>query len=424
MNRFMLRILTAILCIMNTFSFPVSADAPDIKATGAILIDTQNSMVMYEKNSTARIQPAGFTKIVTALVVLENCNNLNEVISASPETIAECDFSFGNMGILANEELSVDALLNGMLLYDAAEAAEVLAGYTFGNYNKFISAMNELAKKAGALDTVFTNAGGYYDEQQYSTVADISKIALYAMKNSAFSQIVKKDMAVIEPTNKYHETRYLSNTNMFVGRNRSLDFYSQRVSGVKTSYMKDFGYGICITFENSKGNFLCVVSGAGNATEAHTEAQVLRQYAADGFTSVKIAKKDDIIEEVVVPNGKTDHVLLKTADDLYVCLPIGYDESKIYKISTKDNNISAPIEKDQVLGTLSVSYDGNEVGSTDLIAYSAVERSAGKSVRLFFISIFTSPLFYLPALAVLGAFAVMIYKANISKLRKLKTKGK
>lgn len=412
--------LSLLLIFINILIIPVSANDVKLDSENAILVDMQNSMVLHEKNGTASIQPAGFTKIVTALVVLENCSDLEQVISAPAETIAACDFSFGNMGVLGGEELSARALLEGMLLYDAAEAAEILAGFTFGDYDKFISAMNAVATAAGAENTVFKNAGGYYDEHQHTTVADIAKIAQYAMNNTAFAQIVKKDIIEIPPTNKYRETRYLSNTNMFVGRARSVDFYSERVSGVKTSYMKDHGYGICISFENSKGKFMCVTAGGTNANAAHTDAQTLREHTTTGFTNVQIASKGDIIEEVSVPNGNISHVLLKTAEELSVRLPVGYNESDIQKWTEKIANLKAPIQKGQILGTLNIAYNGETVGSVNLIAYDSVEYSIGKSVSLFIGKVVTSPLFYLPILAVIMAFAVLVLKAYHERKHKNK----
>lgn len=421
MRNRLLRIVSVVIIFTLALPFSVWADAPEITAANGILIDVQNSMVLYEKNSTARIQPSGFAKIVTALVVLENCDTLSDVITASSETIAACDFAFGNMGILGGEELTVSDLLNGMLLYDAAEAAELLAGYTFGDYDKFITAMNELAVKAGASDTAFVNAGGYYDENQHTTLSDVAKISMYAMANQSFAGIVGKDMVEIAPTNKYKETRYLSNTNLFVGKARSLDFYSKRVYGVKTANMKEQGYGISVAFENSKGNFIAVVSGAEGATAAHRDIETLRQYTTDGFVSVMIAEKGEIIEEVLVPNGKTDHVLLKTAEELSVRLPVGYDESKVYKMTSKSPTIKAPIKLGQSLGALSVSYNGEEAGSVELVAYSDVAVSPGKTVRLFVTSIFTSPFFYIPVILFVLSFIYLTIKAY--KVQK-KAKGK
>ena len=410
MKKFIFTFLIIFL-ICNLSAPFVMAKEPELNAKSAILIDIKNPMVLYEKNSDDKIQPAGFTKIVTALVVLENCNDLGQVISAPQETIASCDFSFGNMGILANEELSVQELLEGMLVYDAAEAAEVLAGFTFGNYGKFIAAMNDMAKSLGLENTKFQNAGGYYDEEQYTTVKDISVIAQYAMENPMFAEIVKKGMVEIEPTNKYREKRYLANTNMFVGRTRSLDYYSEKVFGVKTSYMKSEGYGICIAFNNSKGTFLCVTANGENATAAHNDAQTLRQYVIDGFVNVKLASKDDIIEEVIVPNGTPSHVLLKAKEELSVRLPVGYDEAKIFKWTEKSGDIKAPIEKDDVLGTLNISYNGKNVGHVDLVAYDSVRFSSGKTVKLFFKAIFTSPFFYIPVSLFIIWFLILVYKA-------------
>lgn len=415
---FVLCILTAVFSVL-----PAAAAEPELTSSSAVLIDMKNEMVLYEKNENQKIQPAGFTKIVTAIAVLENCDDLSQVITASADTISACDFSFGNMGILAGENLSVEALLNGMLIYDAAEAAELLAGFTFGNYGKFIAEMNRIADMVGAKDTAFVNAGGYYNENQYTTPADIAKIALYAMKNDTFAQIVKKDMVELAPTNKYRETRYLSNTNLFVGKARSLDFFSSKVFGVKTSYMKEHGYGICIAFENSRGKFLCVTAGASGSANAHTDAQHLREFVIDGFTNVKLAEKGDIIEEVDIPNGKTDHVLLKTAEELSVRLPVDYDENKITRWTSKLGELRAPIEKGQVLGSLNISYDGTVAGSVDLIAYEAVERSGGKSIGLFFKAIFTSPFFYVTVVILVLVFFILIFKAvNEKKRRRRKFK--
>ena len=420
MKRLIFIIWLMIFSTVNLSSAIVFAKEPELDASSAILVDISNPMVLYEKNINAKIQPSGYTKIVTALVVLQNCEDLNQMITASRETINDCDFSFGNMGVLANEELSAKELLEGMLVYDAAEAGELLAGFTFGNYGKFISKMNELAKSVGAENTNFKNAGGYYHEEQYTTVNDMAKIIAYAMENPEFAQIVKKGMVEIEPTNKYREKRYLANTNMFVGRTRSLDFYSPKVSGVKTAYMKDHGYGISIMFENSMGKFMCVTAGGKNSTSAHNDAQKLREYVAKGFTNVKIAKKGDIIEEIEIPNGAPSHVLLKASNELSVRLPVDFDEKKIFKWTEKNASIKAPIEKDTVLGRLIISYDGKNVGRVNLTAYDDVDFSLGKSINLVFTAIFTSPFFYVPLILVTGFVIRTIFKANKEKLKRKK----
>lgn len=420
MKRFVYGAICLVLILTYTMFPTAFAEEiiPEIDGQSAIMIDMQNSMILYEKNPDAVIQPSGFTKIVSALVVLENCQNLGQVVTAPAETIAECDFTYGNMGVLGGEELSIAALLEGMLIYDAAEAAEVLAGYTFGDYNKFIDAMNEIATKAGATNTHFKNAGGYYDAEQRTTVTDIVRIANYAMNNPSFAEIVKKDVLEIPPSNKYRQKRYLSNTNMFVGRARSVDFYTEKAFGVKTSYMKDHGYGICLAFENSKGKFLCVVANGTNADTAHTDAEKLRQYASSGFTSVKIASKGDIIEEVSVPNGKISHVLIKTEKELSIRVPLGYNSEDITTTTNKPDTLNAPIAKDAVLGTMDVFYKGELVGSVNLVADDNVERSSGKSVRIFINKIVTSPFFYIPVGAIVLFIAYTVLKTFLAYKRR------
>lgn len=423
MKKFLFGVLCLIILISTTFTPAVLAEEiiPEIDGESAIMVDMQNSMVLYEKDSNLTIQPAGFTKIVSAIVVMENCQDLTKIVTASPEVIAECDFTYGNMGVLGGEELSIQALLEGMLIYDAAEAAQVLAEYTFGDYNKFIDEMNKLAAKVGADNTHFKNAGGYYNPEQRTTVADMVLIVNYAMKNPKFAEIVKKDVLEIPATNKYKEKRYLSNTNMFVGRARSVDFYTDKAFGVKTSNMKNEGYGICLAFENGKGKFLCIVANGTNAKTAHTDAEKLRQYASSGFTAVKVAGKGEVIDEVSVPNGKISHILLKTEAELSIRVPLGYDNKDITKTITKSDSLKAPITKGTILGKMDVYYKGKFVGSVNLIANDNVERSTGKSIRIFIHNVVTSPLFYIPvgAIVIFIAFVVLktiyIYKHRNKK---------
>ena len=186
----------------------------------------------------------------------------NETVVADVNTLASYDYSFGHMGILAGEMLTLDNLLHGMLLYDAGDAAEVIANYTFSTRSKFIKKMNDKAVEIGALNTKFTNPTGFPDEKQYSTAEDIYKITKYAMDKEYFRDIVKRQRYEMKPTNKYKQNRYLDNTNKFVNSTSTGGYYTSKAKGVKTSYINDSNCGVIIQYENDNLKFMSIVSGS------------------------------------------------------------------------------------------------------------------------------------------------------------------
>ena len=334
------------------------------------MLDLETDRILYKKRITATIEPGSFVKIMTAVIAIEHIKDANTLVSADSDVVASYDYSFGHMGILAGEKLTYDNLLHGMLLYDAGDAAEVLANNITESKKEFIKKMNSKAVEIGALNTNFTNPTGYPDKNQYSTVEDILKITKYAMTNEYFREIVGKSRYEMPPTNKYTSHRYLDNKNKFMNTSTTNKYYTSKAKGVKSSYIDDNNCGLVLQYENDTIKLMTIVANAtveNEVSNAYEDTSKLIDYGINYYTSVKVISAGDIFEEIDLKNGKgIDRLLLEAQDDVFVNLPKNYSEKKLKKEVVIKPDISAPISKGDKLGEVKIIYNNEEYYTVDL----------------------------------------------------------
>ncbi len=381
-------ILTFIIFLnLTTIAFSKS-DEPKIDSDSALMIDLATDRYLYSKNETQKINPGGLVKIMTAIVAIEHISDKNATVTADVNTLSSYDYSFGHMGILANEKLSYDNLLNGMLLYDAGDAAEVIASNVMSSREAFIKEMNKKAVEIGALNTKFTNPTGFPDENQYSTAEDLFKITKYAMSNSYFKEIVGKSRYEMGPTNKYVEYRYLDNKNKFMNVSTTDKYFTSKVKGIKTSYIDDDDCSLILQYENDNIQLMTICIGAhydGTLNYSYEDSQELLDYGLNYYTNVKVISEGDIFAEVELTNGKDiDRLLLDSKEDIYINLPKNYDPEKITTNVNLKKDISAPINKGDLLGTVDVLYDNEKYISFNLTAPNNIEAD---NIKGFFTSV-------------------------------------
>jgi len=429
----MKKVFSAIIAFILVFSMIniniyAESSTPDVKSGKVLIADNASGKYLYKKNISEKIQPGGFSKIMTAIIAIENMASEEECTAARVQTLESYDYSFGNMGILAGESLTLKDLLYGMLLYDAGDAAEVIADYSLGSRDTFIKEMNKKAVEIGALNTNFTNPTGYPDEKQYTTLEDIYKITIYAMKLPMFAKIVDTGMYEIPPTNKYPETRYLPNSNKFITRYSTDKYYMSKASGVKTSYIDDNNCGVVLQYDDDNTSITCIVAEAkydGTVNYAYEDAKALLKFGLNYYESVKVVSKDEILSEVEFNNGKgVDRILLEVPEDLYVNLPKNYDPKKLSIVTKTEKNIKAPISKGQALGIVNVLYDGEEYASVVLASPMAVEANNIKGFFKNIWDVLSSPklLVTMGLLLIVFVWSTLIF--NRRKQTKLKKKRK
>lgn len=202
-----------------------------LTAKAAIVVDVDSRVVIFAKNSASRLLPASTTKIMTALIVLENFN-LDNVLS-----VPDLDEIVGqNMGLIEDEKMTVRNLLYGLLVHSANDAALTLAsGHPLGK-GEFIYSMEKKAKELGLTNTHFANFSGLDQANHYSTVFDLAHLASYAMENPNFAEIVKTPKITISDVTGEHQYN-LENTNELIGG-------IPGIKGVKTGWTE--GAGECL----------------------------------------------------------------------------------------------------------------------------------------------------------------------------------
>lgn len=194
--------------------FPVrlenSPNPPELTARSATVIDNKTGITLFEKNADARHLPASTTKLMTALIALENC---------LPKTVIKTGFvqkEGAQMGLSEGDSLTVESLLYGLLIPSGNDAAYVLSYSCAPSYQDFINAMNKKSKELGMLNTHFANPAGYDDQLQYSTARDLTKLARAAVANPVISKIVATKSVVINDITGT-KTYYLENVNKLLG---------------------------------------------------------------------------------------------------------------------------------------------------------------------------------------------------------------
>ncbi len=399
---------------------------PELHTDYYMLADLETGKVLASKNGDEKVYPASTTKILTAIIAIEKCN-LSDTVTASREAIEPIGSNHSNMGILVGEELTVKDLLYGLLVHSANDAANVLGVHISGSLDDFSTLMNEKAKELGMTNSNFENAHGFHDDNHYTTVNDLAKVTIYAMKNELFREIVKTARYEIPPTNKYKETRYLSNTNMFISGNKTQKHLYKNCIGVKTGSTEEAGNCLVSAAEENGTTLFAVVmkcknDGLGDGAYSTTDSKALFEWGFKNFAYREIPSPDDlnVIATIDVKEAKDNITAsLVAKDSLGVLLPIAVKDGDIKRtVKLTDQKVYAPIKKGTVLGEVTYSLDGEVLGTLPLIALNNVELNWVEHIL-------KKVLIIIPIiLLVLLIFGYLVVSAKRRKMRKRRERRK
>jgi len=370
----------------------------DVKITGVseilLLESLDDGSVIFSRNESTRTAPASLTKIVTAILTLEHCTDLNEIIAA-PAHCIEMLYGTGgsNAGIRIGERLTVEQLLYCLLVNSANEAAVILADYVAGSQEAFVGMMNGLLEKLGCEDTHYTNVHGLDEEGHYTTAADVAKIARYALgrefKGAAVFEKIMNTVTHELPANNMHDkARTLVTTNRMLNILHP-DYYSPYVSGVKTGSTDQAGE--CVVAKASKGgyNYLCVVmrgqkvvvdSNGYAKNTAFVDAKALLDWTFAHIRLRQVTETGKAVAGVPVEMARNvDYLQLVPKDDIYALVPEGVGSGNVLIEPIPDTmpeSVTAPVDRGQAVARASIQYAGEEFAQVILVAADDVSRSA------------------------------------------------
>ncbi len=378
-----------------------------INSSAGIIMNLDSDTVIYEKNIDHQEMPAHLAQIMTAIIVMENCEDIDHTtITAAVDPSSyfstyedSDDIRYANIG--AGDTLTVTECLYGMMLTSGCDAAYMLANYIGnGNIEDFVGMMNQKAADIGCTGTHFTNPTGLYDQYQITTARDMMAITKYALEEiPRFREIATTDS--YNTMSKSLTVSYALNGWAWQHSNTMTEeenlFYYEGAHGIKTGNLNKYGRNI-ITLATRDGiTYVVILLGApfededGNLQYFHIEdATELFDWAFSSFQYTTIISSDMEIAEIPV-SGASDNnfVLVKPEDSITMLWCKDVDTSAIQKVPTYNEEISAPIKKGDVLGQLELKFSGEVIASTPLVAVSDVDRSFIKHNASAFITFFT-----------------------------------
>lgn len=443
MKKFTIFLLSFILIIISTFFsvFAAYNDEIPVETEIAYLLSLdQKNAVIYDKNSDVRTEPGAVVKIVTAIIAIEKCESLDDTITASSELIRSLDGTgCTTAGILVGETLSVRDLLYCLLLYNANDAAVLLASYTSGSIDAFTSEMNSLAERLGCHDTHFTDPNGFSSPDQYTTARDLAVIFEYCMNNSSFADIISTDYYEIPANDKYKSTRYLRTTNGLMNYTYN-DYYYKYATGGKSGITKDEKCNVVSMASKDGYTYLCVVLNAGfrdydaDGLEENMAFVASRELYEWTFANIKLRVVSDpstVAGELkVFFSDDYDYVSLVPVTEVSALVPAGVDTSGVLTeiiSSETPESVKAPVKKGEVLGKASIKYAGNEIATVNLAAAFDIDWNLGSVVSYYFKVIFHSTVFKISAFIGIVILIVILFfltKNSIQRSKKSFEKNK
>ena len=371
--------------IVNAASYP----AIPITADSAILVEASTGRVLYEKNADVVRPPASLTKMMTCIIGLETFSP-NSTVTAS-QNAEYTDFS--TLALRHGEIINSYELLTGMMLVSDNGGAVTVAENIAGSVQNFAVMMNEKAREIGCEHTNFANPHGLPNASHVSTARDMSKIAMYCMKNERFRQIVSTPRAVMNWINPAGRTILCENTNELLYKDErshiNAPYNPAEITGIKTGYTDAAGPCLAAGAKRNNVEVIAVVLHCATHDARFDDAAKLLNY---GLENVRITRKvvSDSVENVTFDNGKNAKLRVGTDGEItFAILPNENIEnfSVTYEL---EKTFNADIKPGQVVGQAVLKYADETITSVPLFARERVTKALSVSNKL---TSWTEPLF-------------------------------
>ena len=297
-----------ILCISGTFAL-AAEKPPEVRGEGMILIDANTGDILADKNSNEKFAPASTTKLMTALLVLENAK-LDEMITVG----AKPPFAEGSsIALKEGDTYSVENILHALLLESANDAAMSLAEHISGTEADFAKLMTKRAKELGAKNTNFVNSSGLYEETHYTTAYDLSLIMKEILKHEDYIRISRLTSYELPVSKVDGETKWVNNTTTLFNPNNA-NYFEELIAG-KTGYTNVARCSYVSAAKKDGQTLISVLLKAETKTENFEDTKALFSYGFENFDSVKIYDAGDTVTSIKI--NKNTEIPLITNKSIY-----------------------------------------------------------------------------------------------------------
>ena len=334
-------------------------------SSSAIMIEPTTNTIIYELNKDERYPPASMTKLMTMLLIMESVNN-SKISLDDMVLISENAASMGGSQVFleSNSKIAVEQLLKGIAIASGNDAAVAMAEHIAGSTNEFVNMMNNKVKELGLKNTHFVNVHGLDANDHYSTAYDMAIIAKELLKHEK----------ILEYTSLYED--YLvkpdGSKTWLVNTNKLVRFYSG-VDGLKTGYTSSAKYCLTSTAMKNDIRFITVVMGVDTSEHRSADTTSMLNYGFSNYRLNKIVDSNDVVTKINVFRGVKGSILAYPSNEINDL--VKHNEDKTYSYNINKYDLSAPISKNDVVGTLEiVDNSGKVVKVVDLISKEEVKK--------------------------------------------------
>jgi D-alanyl-D-alanine carboxypeptidase (penicillin-binding protein 5/6) len=343
---------------------------PSVYAESAIVMEASTGTILYAKNIDDQHYPASITKIMTVLLALENCD-LDEEVTFSHNAVYSIESGSSSISRDEGEILTVEECLYGIMLESANDCSNAIAEHIAGTTEAFAELMNQKAEELGCTNTHFVNPHGLPDENHYTSAHDMALITREAIKSEKFRQISSTAHYTLRATNKKDDELYMNNHHYMISNYKTSKYVDDTVFAGKTGYTS-VALNTLVTCATRNGMDLIVITmkslGTGEkGVPIYTDTANLLDYAGENFHKVNISQNETdftIGQNELFDTGNSifgnTTPMIEMDTDGYVVLPVDVDFSEA-SVQLDFND-----DSEDVLGTLSYTYAGQTIGSTDL----------------------------------------------------------
>lgn len=404
-------VFTFVMLTCNVSAVTFTPDC-EVYSEAVYLVSLDTGDVVYSKNADEQLTPASLTKIMTAVILLEQ---FQDDISALSTTYvcgtSECFDELYLTGcstadIQIGEMVSYKDLLYALMLRSACEAANIIAYNVAGSLEDFVEMMNDKAEELGCENTHFTNAHGLFVDDHYTTAHDMAIITQYAMSLPMFTEISCTESYTMEATAYHTSERTITHTNYMMSKTNGGDYYYEYVKGIKTGTLDEAGRCLVSLAYRDGYSYLLVTLGApqyddnGNTVYYNfIDHKNIYEWAFDNLTYTEIITGTEEKAEVAVDYGNgQDYVIVVPAESFSMMWNTNISTSSIHEVITLSTDVVAPVSAGDVLGTLELQYGGETLTVIDLVSETDLARSESAETLAIMQSFIGSDQFYKAAM--------------------------
>lgn len=383
------RILCIFLSLLVALSIPVSANSFDAdmsvtqgchsvdaqvpmlgsdtkikNAMSVFLYDYANDVLLFTQDPDLQFYPASLVKIMTCLLIAQKGTLSDEVI-VRQEVLDTVPTGSMSIDLKAGEILTLGDLLYAIMVESSNEAAAVAADYVSGSQEAFVNEMNTYAAELGCTNTTFVNPHGLHAENQLTTTRDLARILTTAVNNEIFMQAFTSIHYTMPATNLSEERSFSSN-NHLMNSDEMTVYLDSRVTGGRAGTMDSGERNLAVTAEYNNLKLISIVAGSKSTLSdsgrttifgSFQETTKLLDMGFKGYQSVQLFYKDQILEQLEIPNGESN-LSIGVKDSVHALLPQGitFDDLS-YRYSDANPVVKAPVSQDDVITTIQVWHE-------------------------------------------------------------------